>query len=75
MAKDPITNRDPKLLKRRIELVKEYMRHFDYQPSSLESRLDSSELESLQKIRHNLSEIRSNIESLIESYRARTGED
>lgn len=54
------------------ELIKKYMQHFAYKPTSLEERLDKSELERLNKIRSRLQEIRNEIELLIEGHKKRT---
>lgn len=57
---------------KRIERIHTYVRHFGYSPRSLEDRLDERELERLRIIRSKLCEVRDDIETLINDYRART---
>jgi hypothetical protein len=66
------TSQETTDLDRRIERIKEYMRHFGYQPRRLKERLNEIELERLKAIRSRLLEIRNDVESLIEHFRART---
>ncbi len=60
-------------LGKRIKRLKDYMRRFEYVPSKLEERLVEDELARLQIIRAALADLRSDIEGLINDYRARTG--
>ena len=58
---------------RRLDRIKKYMQHFSYEPESLRDRLDDPEWERLNSIRSKLQDLRKEVDALIESYRARTG--
>jgi len=58
-------------LDQRIGKIKEYISHINYHPRTLEERLNTHELETLNKIRSGLRETRRDIEKLINDYRAR----
>lgn len=59
----------------RIHRIREYTRHFNYVPSSLEERLNEDELEKLSIIHEKLCKIRSEIEALIIDYLAKRDGD
>ncbi len=60
-------------VKQRLERIREYVRHYDYQPRPLSERLTLEEQERLDIIRAKLAEARDDLEALIKDYRARTG--
>ena len=57
----------------RIERIKAYAQHFDYEIQTLEERLDGQELERLRNVQSRLQELREDVDMLIEDYRTRTG--
>ncbi len=59
----------------RIHRIREYTRHFNYAPLSLEKRLNKDELEKLGIIRGKLCKIRSEIEVLIRGYSTKRDSD
>lgn len=58
---------------RRMGRIRAYAPHFGYVPRALEERLDERELERLIAIRERLGDLRTDIEALVEDYKARTG--
>lgn len=71
-AKCSPASRRVKNIDQRLERIKAYQQHFGYTPRSLEKRLTKGELRRLKMIRFRLQNIRKDIESLIDDYRART---
>ena len=64
----PKINLGIKGVNQRIHRIREYMRHFNYVPSSLEERLNEDESEKLGIIHEKLCKIRSEIEAFIIDY-------
>jgi len=60
-------------IEQRVAKLRAYQRHFGYTPKPLEERLDPHELERLNSIRSRLQEIREELDTLIQEYRKRTG--
>jgi hypothetical protein len=60
-------------IEQRILRIKAYMHDFDYQPKTLEERLDAEEFAQLIKIQEQLTTIRKELDTLIEKYRKRVG--
>ena len=60
-------------VEQRLERIREYVRHYNYQPPPLSERLTSEEQERLELIRAKLTEARIDLEALIKDYRTRTG--
>ena len=60
-----------KEIQRRIERIKAYVEHFDYQVRPLEKRLTKEEFDRLEEIRSRLATLRSDIDKLIADFRVR----
>ena len=57
----------------RVERIKQYVDQFAYQPERLDDLLDRSELQRLVAIRAQLTQVREEVQSLIDDFRERTG--
>ena len=60
-------------VQQRVERIKAYVAHFDYQVRPLETRLTEQELERLEEIRSRLEALRSDVDTLITDFRQRAG--
>jgi hypothetical protein len=57
----------------RVARIQAYVQQFGYRVRPLEERLDEGERERLARIQADLQRLRSEVDSLIADYRARTG--
>lgn len=64
-------SRGVKDIDQRIEHIKAYMQHYGYSPRNLEDRLNEDEKNRLKLVRSKLIEVREDIETLVNDYRAR----
>lgn len=67
-------NRGVKDVKKRLEQIKAYKKHYGYTPRRLEKRLDKNELKMLTKIRSGIQELREDIDEVIKHYKDRQTE-
>lgn len=67
------TSRGVEDVEDRLARIKAYMQHYNYAPRFLSERLSAEELQALTTIRAKLQEVRSEIDTLIQEYRSRTG--
>ena len=57
----------------RVERIREYVEHYNYEVRSMSERLSAQELERLEEIRSRLADLRRDVDALISDYRERTG--